>query len=55
MGGAGMVVGGAVLIVKLMPLGLWPLGVGLWLVWAGMGPLIAGGFLIWLGWRMLSA
>lgn len=50
-----MVVGGAVLIVKLMPLGLWPLGVGLWLVWAGMGPLIAGGFLIWLGWRMLSA
>lgn len=46
---------GAVLIIKILPLWIWPFGIGLWLLWAGLGPLVAGGALIWIAWRMLTA
>lgn len=52
--GVGLGVGGLVLLVKILPLGVWPLGVGLWLVWSGLGPILVGGAMVWIGWRMLS-
>ncbi|MCY0897708.1 MAG: hypothetical protein OWU33_02020 [Firmicutes bacterium] len=45
--------GGGFLIIKVLPLWIWPFGIGLWLVWAGLGPLAVGGALIWVGWRLL--
>lgn len=48
-------IGGALLILKVLPLWIWPFGLGLWLVWAGLGPLAVGGALIWIGWRLLSS
>lgn len=46
---------GAFIIFKVLPLWIWPFGIGLWLLWAGLGPLVMGGALIWIGWRLLSA
>ncbi|MDA8205992.1 MAG: hypothetical protein M0Z36_07975 [Thermaerobacter sp.] len=46
---------GGLLIIKTLPLLIWPFGIGLWLLWAGLGPIIVGGALIWIGWRLLSA
>lgn len=53
--GVAVAIGGALLILKVFPLWIWPFGIGLWLLWAGLGPLVMGGLLIWLGWRILSA
>lgn len=53
--GVGIAIAGALLIFKVLPLWIWPFGVGLWLLWAGLGPLVIGGALIWAGWRILSA
>lgn len=54
LGGAGLVAAGGILIVKILPLWIWPLAVGLWLVWAALGPVILGLALLWLGWRVLT-
>lgn len=53
----GLVAGaaGGLLIIKALPLWIWPFGIGLWLLWAGLGPVVVGGALIWVGWRLLSA
>ncbi len=51
-GGGGLAFGGAVLIFKAFPFWIWPFGIGLWLMWAGLAPVVAGTFLIWLGWRL---
>ncbi len=53
--GAGLVVAGGLLVVKVGPLALWPVGMGLWLLWAGLGPVVVGGALVWAGYRMLAA
>lgn len=53
--GIGLGAAGLLLLVKIVPLGVWPLGVGLWLVWSGLGPILVGGAMVWIGWRMLSA
>lgn len=53
--GGALVLAGTLLIVKIFPLLIWPLGIGLWLLWAGLGPLFVGAFLIWLGWYIVSA
>ncbi len=53
--GAGLVLAGGLLVIKVCPWALWPLGMGLWLVWAGLGPLLIGGVLVWAGYRMLAA
>lgn len=50
-----MIAAGAFVAIKVVPLGLWPVGVGLWLVWAGIGPCLAAAALIWLGWRLITA
>lgn len=55
LGGSGLALGGALLIFKVFPVWIWPLGLGLWLMWAGLGPIVVGGALIWLGWRLLSS
>lgn len=55
LGGAGLALVGGVLIVKILPVWIWPLGVGLWLMWAGLGPIMMGGLLIWLGYRLFMA
>ncbi|MCL6562132.1 MAG: hypothetical protein K6U87_03895 [Firmicutes bacterium] len=52
--GVALIVAGAIVLIKIVPLGLWPVGIGLWLVWAGLGPLLAAGALIWLGWRLIA-
>ncbi len=52
--GVGVGLSGAVLIIKIFPLWLWPLGVGLWLVWSGLGPILIGAAMIWAGWRLVS-
>lgn len=52
--GIAAAIAGALLILKVLPLWIWPFGIGLWLLWAGLGPLVVGGALIWLGWRLLS-
>ncbi|MCY0877905.1 MAG: hypothetical protein OWU84_03040 [Firmicutes bacterium] len=51
--GAAIAAGGGFLIIKVLPLWIWPFGIGLWLLWAGLGPLAVGGALIWMGWRLL--
>jgi len=43
---------GALLVIRLLPVALWPLGVGLWLVWAGLGPVLVGSAMMWFGWRL---
>ncbi len=53
--GFGLGAAGLLLLIKIVPIGIWPLGVGLWLVWSGLGPILVGGALVWIGWRMLSA
>lgn len=53
--GAGLAMGGAVLAIRIWPLWIWPLGMGLWLVWAGLGPLLIGGAMVWVGWRLWTA
>jgi len=53
--GVALVVAGGLLVIKVSPLWIWPLGMGLWLLWAGLGPLLVGGALVWLGYRMLAA
>lgn len=53
--GAGLVLAGGLLVIKVWPWALWPLGMGLWLVWAGLGPILIGGVLVWAGYRMLAA
>ena len=55
LGGVAVAAAGTLLILKVLPIWIWPFGVGLWLLWAGLGPLVIGGALIWVGWRMLSA
>ncbi len=52
--GMGVGLTGAILIVKIFPLWLWPLGVGLWLMWSGLGPILIGLAMIWAGWRLVS-
>ena len=52
--GVGIGIAGAVLVIKIVPLWIWPLGVGLWLVWSGLGPVIVGAAMIWIGWRLVS-
>lgn len=54
MAGIGLAIGGAWVVVRILPLWIWPVGLGLWLVWAGLGPLIVGGLMCWLGWRLFS-
>ena len=53
----GVLAGGAgvFLIIKVLPLWIWPFGIGLWLLWAGLGPVVVGGLLLWIGWRLLTA
>lgn len=46
---------GVLLIIKVLPLWIWPFGIGLWLLWAGLGPIVVGGLLVWIGWRLLTA
>ena len=53
--GAGLVLAGGLLVVKVGPLAMWPVGMGLWLLWAGLGPVVVGGALVWAGYRMLAA
>lgn len=53
--GAGLLLAGGLLVVKVGPLALWPVGMGLWLLWAGLGPVLVGGALVWAGYRMLAA
>ncbi len=45
---------GALLIIKVLPMWIWPFGIGLWLLWAGLGPIVVGAGLIWVGWRLLA-
>lgn len=52
--GVGLGLGGVLLIIKILPLWIWPLGVGLWLVWSGLGPIVIGAGLIWAGWHLVS-
>lgn len=54
-GGAGVSLAGAVLIIKVLPFWIWPVGIGLWLVWSGLGPVVIGALLVWIGWRILIA
>jgi hypothetical protein len=42
-------------VIKVLPLWMWPLGMGLWLVWAGLGPVVVGGAMVWAGWRLWMA
>jgi hypothetical protein len=49
-----MAVGGGYLVVHGFPVWIWPVGMGLWLLWAGLGPLLAGGVLVLWGWRLLA-
>lgn len=51
--GAGLAVAGGFLVIRAFPLWMWPVGMGLWLLWAGLGPLLVGGGMVWLGWRLL--
>ena len=53
--GAALMSGGALAVVKVGPLALWPVGMGLWLLWAGLGPVVVGGALVWAGYRLLAA
>lgn len=53
--GAGLVLAGGLLVLKVGPWALWPVGMGLWLLWAGLGPIVVGGVLVWAGYRMLAA
>jgi hypothetical protein len=53
--GGAMVLSGGLLVIKISPLWIWPLGMGLWLLWAGIGPLVVGGALVWAGYRMMAA
>ncbi|CAB1129176.1 protein of unknown function [Candidatus Hydrogenisulfobacillus filiaventi] len=41
-------------LLRLLPLFLWPLGIGLWLLWAALGPLVAVAALVWLIWRLFA-
>lgn len=43
------------MVIRVLPLWVWPVGMGLWLLWAGLGPLVVGGAMVWAGWRMLSS
>ncbi len=43
------------MVIRVLPLWVWPVGMGLWLLWAGLGPLVVGGAMVWVGWRMLSS
>ena len=52
--GVATVAAGGLIIIKVLPLWIWPFGIGLWLLWAGLGPIVVGGVLIWLGWRLLA-
>lgn len=45
---------GGLLVIKVLPLWIWPFGIGLWLLWAGLGPLVVGAGLLWIGWRLLA-
>jgi hypothetical protein len=53
--GAALAVGGGLLVIRILPFWIWPVGMGLWLVWAGLGPLLVGGVMVWLGWRLFRA
>jgi hypothetical protein len=50
--GVALAVGGGWLVVRVLPFWIWPVGMGLWLLWAGLGPLVVGGALVWVGWRL---
>jgi hypothetical protein len=45
---------GSLIIIKVLPLWIWPFGIVLWLLWAALGPIVVGGILIWVGWRLLA-
>ncbi|MCL5972554.1 MAG: hypothetical protein M1499_08355 [Firmicutes bacterium] len=55
LGGVGLALVGGVLVIKVLPIWAWAVGIGLWLVWAGLGPLLVGGLLIWVGYRLFLA
>lgn len=52
--GVAAALAGGLIIIKVLPLLIWPFGIGLWLLWAGLGPVVVGGVLIWVGWRLLA-
>lgn len=52
--GVAAALAGGLIIIKVLPLLIWPFGIGLWLLWAGLGPIVVGGVLIWVGWRLLA-
>ena len=49
-----MAAAGVLLVVKVLPFWIWPVGLGLWLVWAGLGPLVMGAVLVWVGVRLIA-
>lgn len=52
--GIGLALGGSVIVIKVFPLWIWPVVVGLWVFFAGLIPVAVGLGLIWLGWRLVS-
>jgi hypothetical protein len=50
----GLALAGSVIVIKVFPLWIWPVIVGLWIFLAGMVPVLVGMGLIWIGWRFLS-
>ncbi|MGC8487269.1 MAG: hypothetical protein ACP5QO_03475 [Clostridia bacterium] len=53
--GVGLAAAGVLLVVKVLPLWMWPVGLGLWLLWAGLGPLVMGAALVLVGVRLMTA
>ncbi len=51
--GVGLVAAGGFLVIRAFPLWMWPVGMGLWLLWAGLGPVVVGMGLAWVGWRLV--
>ena len=52
--GVGLAAAGVLLVVKVLPLWIWPVGLGLWLLWAGLGPLVIGALLVLVGMRLIA-
>lgn len=53
LGGIGAATAGIMLILAVLPFWIWPVGIGLWLLWSGLGPVVIGVLLIWVGWKIL--
>lgn len=50
--GIGMAIVSVDVVIRTLPWLIWPVGMGLWLFWAGLGPLALAGALVWVGWKI---